>query len=387
MTVLLDFIKEYYIYIGIGIIFLIAVWGYFKYRRIQNKKTVEKKSHSYVLALNELIAGNNSKAKDLFVEAVRFDTNNIDAYLKLGMLYRLDNNPGKALKIHKELMIRPNLSNSLLVDIYNNIVEDLIDLKNYNEALSYVEKTLSIDPHNKWALEIQPEIYTFKEDWKNAFKFLKTNTEQPETKSRQLAIYKIANGLKLMEVDEFHDARILFKEAIKLDKAYPPPYLLLGEAYSKEERIEDAVKVWREFSEEVPEKAYMVFDFLDQAYFQTGNYGAMEVFYTKLIEQDPDNCKALLKLGEIYFKKGEKDKAFDMTERSLKINPHSPHGLKNLILYLDSKGDLQTIKEKALSLAETVTDKNAYKCNNCGHSTSEIIIKCQECGEWDTYDY
>ncbi len=387
MTALIDFIKSYYLYLAIGLAALIALWVYFKFKRSQKKRVIERKSHSYILALNELIAGNNARAKEQFIEAVRFDTNNIDAYLKLGMLYRLENNPAKAYKIHKELTIRPNLNNSLLIDIYSNIVEDLIDLKSYNDALTFIEKILSIDPHNKWALKIQPDIYTYKEDWKNAFKFLKANASQPETKSRQLALYKIANGLKLMDLKEYHDARILFKDAIKLDRSYPPPYLLLGGAYEKEDRVDDAVKVWREFSEQVPDKSYMVFDFLDHAYFQTGNYGAMEVFYTKLIEKDPDNYKALLKLGEIYFKKGEKDKAFDMTERSLKINPHSPHGLKNLILYLDSKGDLQTIKEKALSLAESVTDKKAYVCSHCGYNTSEIRIRCPECNEWDTFDF
>ena len=180
MTAIIDFLKEYYLYAGIFLLLLVGTALYFKYRAKIRRKSEEIRSHSYVNALNELIAGNNHKARELFVEAVKFDTNNIDAYLKLGMLYRMENNPAKAFKIHKELTIRPNLNSSLMADIYRNIVEDLIALKNYNDALSYVEKVLAVAPSDKWALDIQTKIYAMKEDWKNAFKYLKSRRSKKE---------------------------------------------------------------------------------------------------------------------------------------------------------------------------------------------------------------
>lgn len=369
----------------LALFFLIGILV-FRYN-IRNKSERRiRKANAYVEALNELIAGNNERAKELFKEAVRFDTNNIDAYIKLGFLYRLSDNPEQALKIHKELTIRTRLKDNQFKDIYRNLVNDLFDLKQYDEALSYCEKLLSLDSKNRWALDFQPVIYEHKKDFKNAFKYLKVNADKSQNIDHQLALYKIAHGRILVERGEYHDARLVFKEAIKLDRSFPAAYLYLGDAYAKEDRQDDAVKVWREFAEVIPKKSFLVFDFLDTAYFESGNYAAMEEFYSDIIENDNDNYQALLKLGEIYFKKGDKDKAMEMTERSFRINPHSPHGLKNLIMYLDKSDDIQVIKDKALSLAEMISNSPSYKCRFCNKSVSEILIQCPSCGKWDAFE-
>ncbi|MFC1556541.1 tetratricopeptide repeat protein [candidate division KSB1 bacterium] len=372
---------------SLGIVAVLGIF-YFLLRQKKKKKGLhEQRAQAYVAALNELIAGDNRSAMELFKEAVRFDTNNIDAYLKLGMLYRLENNPGQALKIHKELTIRSGVKKTPLIEIYRNIINDLIDLRQYDEALVYCEKMLSADPKNRWALEIQPEIYEKKRDWKNAFKALKAISDKSPETDHRLAVYKTASGKTLMDIGEFHDARLLLKEAIKLDRSFPPAHLFLGDAYARQERRDDAVKAWRDFAEAVPEKSYLVFDYLDKAYFEAGNYGAMEVFLTKMIEKDSDNYHVLVRLGEIYFKKGEKEKAFEMTERGMKVNPHSPEALGNLIMYLNNTSDLQLIKEKALSLAKLVTEPVAYVCRNCGESSDEIQIQCPSCGKLDVFQF
>lgn len=387
MEVLFNFLQEYY-YLTAGLLVVVLGLGiYFSFQiRVQERET-EKKAMSYVKGLNELIAGNLDTAKASFLEAVKFDSENIDAYLKLGVIYRKEGKFGKALKIHKELTIRSGIPTPLQADIYKNIVEDLIDLKNYKEALSNVEKLLNLDSENKWALEIQPKIYAFLKDWKNAFKFLKSNSKGMPGMERQLALYKIANAEYLIEVNDYHDARLLLKDAIKLDPSYPPPYILIGESYTLEDRIDDAVKFWKQFSEKVPEKSYLVFDLLEKAYYESGNFAAMEVFYSKVIESDSDNYKALNKLGEIYFKKGDRDRALELTERSLRINSNSPDGLKNLILYMNNASDLPVIKEKALSLARSISNLNSFRCHECGNSSEEVLIKCPDCGSWDSFDF
>jgi len=361
---------------------------FFFLRKVSRSREIRtQRSRAYVAALNELIAGNTNKAVELFKEAVRFDTGNIDAYIKLGMLYRIEGNPAKAYKIHNELTIRRDLGKPVLLEIYRNIVDDLCDLKHYSEALDACDKILSLDPKNRWALDMQPVIYEMKKDWKNAFRYLKANADKSEETDHRLALYKIAHGKDLMDRGEFHDARILFKEAIKLDRSYPPSYLYLGDAYAREDRRDDAVKVWREFAETVPRKSHLVFDYLDRAYFEAGNYGAMEVFYTKIIEKDPDNHHALLKLGEIYFKKGDKDQAFEMTERSLKVCPESPEGMKNLIMYLNNSSDIRIIKEKALSLAKMVAKSATYTCRYCQYTSSDILVQCPSCDKMDAFDF
>lgn len=387
MEALYSFLQEYYYLTVVFVVLIIAVFIYFSFQSKAKVRDTEKKALAYVKGLNELIAGNFEVAKISFLEAVKFDSENIDAYLKLGVIYREEGKFSKALKIHKELTIRSGIPVPLQADIYKNIVEDLIELRNYKEALINIDKLLNLDSTNKWALDNQPNIYALLKDWKNAFKFLKSNSKGISGVERRLALYKIANASHLIEINDYHDARLLLKDAIKLDPLYPPPYIMIGESYVSEDRIDDAVKFWKQFSEKVPEKSYLVFDLLEKAYYESGNFAAMEVFYSKVIENDSDNFKALNKLGEIYFKKGDRDKALELTERSLRINPKSPDGLKNLILYMNNASDLPVIKEKALSLARSISSMNSFRCRDCGSSYEDVLIKCPSCDGWDTFDY
>ncbi len=382
-------LEDISLYYSIGGVFLIVVFLLIVFRiKFNRNRTLHlKKSNAYVDALNELIAGNNNRAMNLLKAAVRFDTNNIDAYIKLGMLCRIQNSPQQALKIHKELTIRSGLSDNQLIEIYRNIISDYIELNLYNDALRYCDKLLELDVKNAWALEIQPTIYEYKKDFKNAFKYLQSNAINSTEINHKLALYKIAYGLNLVNKGEYHDARIIFKEAIKLDRDFPAAYLYLGDAYAREKRQEDALKVWKEFADTVPQKSYLVFDYINAAYFDSGNYNAMEGFYSSIIEKDTDNFLALLRLGELYFKKGEREKALELTERGLKINPNSADGLKNLIMYLNNSEDIQVIKEKALSLAEMVTDSTSYLCRYCQFATTNILIQCPSCEKWDAFDF
>ena len=369
-------------------LFIIAAIFLLARLKISRKRSIHtRKSNAYVNALNELIAGNNDQAIELFKEAVRYDTNNIDAYIKLGMLWRIQNSTQKALKIHKELIIRKGLSHGQLTEIYKNIISDQIDLEQYDEALNYCKTMLEHDKENRWVLEIEPKIFEYKKDFKNAFKHLKANVPKSAEVDHKLALYKIAYGKNLMNKGEFRDARMIFKEAIKYDREYPASYLYLGDAYAREDRQDDAVKVWKQFAETVPKKSYLVFNYLDAAFFESGNYSAIEDFYSDIIEKDPDNYRALLRIGEIYFKKGERDKALDMAERSIKINPSSADGLKNLIFYLNNSEDIQVIKEKALSLANMITDSETYLCKFCHYTTTDILIQCPSCNHWDAFDF
>jgi len=370
------------------IVCAIFIVGYVSQRRKRRKTEGETRAvTAYVEALNELITDNYSRAMELLRESVRLDTNNIDAYIKLGMIFRVQGNPAQALKIHKELIIRSNLAKKDIIEIYRNIVSDLIELKQYDEALNYCDKVLNLDPKNRWILDIQPFIYARKHDYKSAFKLLKSNADKGVSVDHQLALYKIAHGKELMERGEYHDARIIFKEALKLDHSVFAAYLYIGDAYARENRREEAVEIWQEFAKEFPQKSYLVFDYLDEAYFESSNYGAMEIFYSNIIEKDPDNYRALQRLGEIYFKKGEREKALEMTERSLKVNPKSSEGIKNLILYLNNSSDLEVIKEKALKLVDLVEDLMTYRCKFCGHQTKEILVVCPSCEKWDAFEY
>ena len=82
------------------------------YLLVSRKKSRISSSDSsdYIKALNALIEGNMDEAIRLFYNSVRQNTENIDAYIRLGDIFRQQGKVEKAIKVHRELLVRRNLS-------------------------------------------------------------------------------------------------------------------------------------------------------------------------------------------------------------------------------------------------------------------------------------
>ena len=55
----------------------------------------------YAMALNHMLHGEDDVAIRLFRDVIRADTDNIDAYINLGILMRKNGKPKNAIKIHE----------------------------------------------------------------------------------------------------------------------------------------------------------------------------------------------------------------------------------------------------------------------------------------------
>ena len=68
----------------------------------------------YTKALNAIIQGDKKIAIKHLRDVVKQDTSHIDAYLQIGNILREEGNVEGAIKIHRSLTMRPNLSKDIL---------------------------------------------------------------------------------------------------------------------------------------------------------------------------------------------------------------------------------------------------------------------------------
>lgn len=377
-------------YFGAGlIVLLIIVIVHFslKTQRRNKQKNLEKKD--YIRALNYLIEDDYPKAIEYFYNAVRNDTENIDAYIKLGDIFRQQKKVDKAVKIHNELLVRRNLDHTTRSEIIKSLVLDHIALKNYSKALENLNTLIAVEPKNQWAKKQQLVIYEAKGDWENAFKTFKqlAKIEGRKEVNNQLALYKVENGKKSIKNKKEREGRILFREAIKLDPACSAAHIELGDSYVREERYTDAIKVWVEFVRKVPNHSYLVFDRLQEVLYSIGSYGEIENILQELHQEYPNNLDVIFTLADIRSRKGDTEGAIQLCELALEKNPDSIHaGLKLIKLY-----DRNHEKEKALKLAKEVADKSfdskmEFVCSVCNYKTNIPIWHCPKCNAWKSFN-
>ena len=91
------------------LLLLLVLAAYLVYERIISGGK-KPESTIYLDALRDLLDGRQEAAFTKLRQVVAEDANNLDAYLRLGRILRENNQPQRALQVHKDLTLRSGLS-------------------------------------------------------------------------------------------------------------------------------------------------------------------------------------------------------------------------------------------------------------------------------------
>ena len=300
--------------------FLWLFYFYFKPSRKKETDTV------YVDALNAMLGANKRKAIALLSRVVKKDSNHINAYLQLGNLLR-DETPDKAIKIHQMLTVRKNLQDETRIEILKSLSLDYDRLGDFQKAKIEAEKVLNIDKSNYWALSFLLMVAEKNEDWDYAEKKAKELQKLKEFSGEvNLSLYTLQRGVKYLKNNNLEEAEKLFKKAIDESPNYGLPYKYLGDIKNINRDLVQAVENWEKFMKLSPIEGYKVFDSIETALFDSGRYSEVEKFYRKVLNENPSDINAGLRLANVLNEKGENksaialiDQLIDQKEESISV--------------------------------------------------------------------
>jgi len=364
------------------VVFILLFWS-------KSKKVKPKPADMlYIEGLKALLSGDDSKAFQRLKQVVSQDTNNVDAYLKLGDIFRKKKGFDKALQIHTNLTLRPDLSEEIQMEIKKSLALDYIESGEHSQAISILKDMFKSNQTDLWAGSKLMSEYEEIGNWEEAFELRERLAKDKKEKNQQiLALYKVFIGNQLASKGDYHKARLAHKEALNYDEKCVPAYIFLGEAYHRDERLEEAVESWRKLTEKVPKAAYLVFEKLEKALFEMGSFGEIEKVYDQILNADPKNTHALFALATLDEKRGKTVQAQERYSLILDIDPlYLPAQLSLLRIYQD-KG--QTYKTKHIIdglLDICPSPLNNFICRKCGHNSTEPLWRCPQCKSWNSYN-
>ncbi len=366
---------------------LTLVVGFIFLFRIRRPRKDRNDLIDYTVALNYLLSGEKIRALEKLKDLIRKNSSNVDAYVKIGDILRDLGQLDKAIKVHRELLIRSRLTPQEQIEILKSLVKDYREMKKYDKAIEICEQLLELTKEQTWVQELQLKLFEEKEDWEQAFEVRKKiNRKRDVENDSILPLYKINLGLKLIEEGKEREGRIKYREALKIDKLCTPAYLYLCDSYIRESRFSDGLTVLKRFVARVPKLSYLAFDRIKEILFQQGDFGEIESIYNSLLAANPDIPSIRFELADIYERKGEVTKAISICEEILEKKPDSKLAQQYLIKYYNRI----RAKDKALEIAlkwvdRSISDENKYACHVCGHSAKEPYWYCPQCKEWNSY--
>ncbi|MBK6765808.1 MAG: tetratricopeptide repeat protein [bacterium] len=260
----------------------------------------------YAEGLRAMLDGDTPRAIQKLRETVTADTENIDAYLRLGALFAQSGDINRAIKIHRALTLRGDIVDRQKLDIYRALTDDYLSIGDQGRALECVNQMLGISKKDAWALRQKSDLLAAQGQWQAAYESAeKANGLSSGSAGRRLAVLKMLEGQRLCSSGKERDGRIQFRQAIKHDSTLVAPYLYWGDSYVREDRTEDAVKIWRRLIEVNPAQSYVAFERLESQLFDLGRFSEIEQIYRTVIQNYPQNVHAYAALSRFLRKKGD----------------------------------------------------------------------------------
>jgi lipopolysaccharide biosynthesis regulator YciM len=346
------------------VLFFGALAFYLVYDRFMNRPK-SSESSTYSDALRDLLDGRQETAYTKLRQVVADDPGNVDAYLRMGQILRENNQPARALQIHKDLTLRAGLTRPQKVAILRQLASDYIATDDLVTAEAALKEIRSLDSGNYWAhtqmLSIQEKAQQWEQASETAEQILKLEGNRSK---KPLARYGVARGDQLYRQKEYHKARIAYKEAISLDPTCVQAYLSIGDSYAEEQRYEDAVTFWTKLITAVPEQAHMVIDRLKTTLFELGRYGDIADICQEILAHAPGNATARRTLAEFHQRKGDSEMAIAMLEQLVDDHSDDRAAILDLVRLYHEKGDrkklsdlIRTLERKRSQVKGSGTDR------------------------------
>lgn len=368
----------------------LVVVGVLTFMALYRRRSMPRQTalETYIDGLRYLTTGDEQTAFIKLRQAVDQDTDNIDAYLKMGDIFRNRGLVEKALQVHRELKLRHNLPPDVEIEIEKSLAQDFIKAGLKDKAYETLEKMTKNSSSRAWAGERLLDLYVKDKRWHDACElyedvFKKTS----RTDGFSLAGLKIMLGRTLQDDEEYHKARIVYKEALSLEKANPLPYLYIAESYIEEKRIEDGLEFLKRLCEESPRYAYLGFPMLEETLFQLGRYGEVEDIYRNLLTLDVANVPAKIALAGILKKKGDLASAEGLLRSVLELDPSNSLAALRFISVAAARNRLDDGLSTLSNLSDRVYSQSLeLRCQKCGKYLPRPLPACLHCGALRTFD-
>lgn len=370
------------------IILAIVIAGYLVWRVRRGKPAVSSSNHTtYARALNSLLEGDDESAMRLLRDTIREDTQNIDAYIRLGDLLRKKGEIDKALRIHRGLTVRTVSDKTMLEALYKSLAEDNLACGKYQEAIACAQKIRAMNKQSTFPLKLMTRVYEIQREWDKAYE-MQEELEKLEGKRGRpfLALYKSYIGQDLVKRGKGKEAKRYFKDALRLDSECVPALLYLGDLYFEEGNLRRAISLWELIASRFPKMAYVVFGRLEKAYFERGNLSDIVAVYEAILKESPKNVRTLIELAGLHQKKGDLKEAVRVLREVLAHDPSSALARQRLIAFLYEMGETdEAMDEMKKFLEVTGARTEDYVCSACGYRSPDVLWRCPKCLTWESF--
>jgi lipopolysaccharide biosynthesis regulator YciM len=350
-----------------------------------------RESPHYMLGLNFLVANQIDPAIEELSTAAEAAGDPLEIHLILGNLYREKGQVGRAIQEHQSLLQRPHLRT---LEHANVLLCLGLDYKHggfVDRALEAFSEVLRLDPGNRYAMSNLEKLHEEQHQWTEAYAMRQklAARDGPERQARHqeiLAFLENEIGLASVKRNEYPEAARRFEAAMELDQNNAPAYLNLGDVRLAQGDVPGALETWERLVNTSPERAYLAFSRLENAYGAMNETARFPALCRHLIAGGAQEWRARLALARYLTAHGQAADALELLFEALAINPHALALHQAIWETLSHLKLAPALVERYADLAhDAIFYVDPHICVRCRYRSTELLWQCPHCHEWNTF--
>ncbi|MES2076674.1 MULTISPECIES: lipopolysaccharide assembly protein LapB [Rugamonas] len=340
----------------------------------------------YFKGLNFLLNEQPDKAIDAFIEIVKLDPETADMHFALGNLFRRRGETERAIRVHQNLLARPDLPQEQKEHAEYELGMDYLKAG----LLDRAEETFNRLTGSQYAVQARRallEIFQREKEWPRAIEAA-LGLQEAGAGSRQKEVAQFYCELAQDALVHLHpeQALPLLEKSLQVDRTNVRATMLVGDAQLAQGDVEGALLSWRRVEQQSVPHVALVAQRLMDGYRKVGRPQEGVNLLKSYLEQASSIdlievvFKAVLELDGV-------EAAKQLVSAELRRTP-TLLGLDKLLeaRMMDAPAALVSELSMVKNLVHGYTQKLArYQCSHCGFKARQFYWQCPGCSRWETY--
>jgi lipopolysaccharide biosynthesis regulator YciM len=344
-----------------------------------------KFSNRYFQGLNYLLDEQPDKAIAVFIEMAEVTADTIETHLALGSLFRRRGEVERAIRVHQNIISKPDLDDRQKTRALLELGEDYMRAGLFDRAENLFTELIELESHAPSALRSLLDIYQQEKDWEKAL----IQAEKLEDVTDEKMGFVMAHFCcEMAEIDLQADKPAAVRKHLRQARRYFPESIrarfILAQIATQQEMYNEALDVYEEIAQMDHEYIHEILDkylscaekadeyprALSQMENWAGEYDGVSLLLaqTTAIREDKGVASATHYLADA------------LTRRP------SVKGLDRLIeLKLEGGPETESGDEILRAVAQKLLARQpSYRCTHCGYAGHSHHWQCPSCKNWST---
>ena len=339
----------------------------------------------YLKGLNFLLNEQTDQALEHFLKMVRVDDKTIETHFALGSLFRRRGEVDRAIRIHQNIIARPDLAAEQRDQAMSSLAKDYLKAGLLDRAENMFVRLAQGSRYQVEALEQLCRIYEQEKEWRKAIDAgQKLEVLSGRSLALQIAHYYCELAEQSAAQKDFAAARNFVK---KSQSGRPRTHRGALTRANIAQATGDTKTALRLYDRIIDESNYLIAEALPRVvgiYRDEGSTGPLEKTLAGLIRKDPA-IKKEIAYAAVVNNIGGIEVVDECVEDYILNEPT----LREFVDVQQLAADSDEARRKALTKVRAGLSKLAamtprYQCRECGFSSQRLLWQCPSCKDWET---